>query len=1030
MDRVAILVAGMHRSGTSALSRMLASLGCDLPKTLLEPNEYNVTGYWESKKITSLNDELLESAGSSWDDWEPFNADWYASPLRDDFSGRAQSLLESEFGDSRLLVLKDPRVCRLLPFWLDALTEFGVSVRVALPIRNPLEVAASLEKRDAIHRSVGLLIWLRHVLEAEAGSREFPRTLVRFEDLLRDWHGLAESMGRDMQVSWPRRSTAVDFEIDGQLEPSNRHQVAEDADIFASPEVSRWVSGTFEIVDRWIGGGEQERDRGVLDGMRSALNDAGSVFAKPVFAGVRAAQRSRALEQEVDALGAKVVDRDGQIDSLNRAVADRDENVAYLDGVIGAKDGELDKLGSLLADRDREIDAFKHVVAGRDGEITTLKDTVAARDVRVVELDGEIAARDERINEFQWQASERDRELHSLARDVTNLQATAETRAQRISVLERETDALRRTVDERRGELAELTGALADRNAEIAALRDAEAERDVLRQTAQDRLAQIDGLHEVIEGRDAELAGVYASSSWRLTKPLRGAKKSLLAGYHGLSRAFLRIVRATLRIVWRMLPLPRSSRERIKRAAIGSFAFVGPLSKSTAQPPPAGRGHRASGWLDLADLNYEAKRNGTDRPILFDPEWYLATYPDIRTAGMDPLAHYLEHGALEGRWPVELAPAEVDVTIEALHRLDLAGDEARAFDAEFCRVLYPELAGLNDSELAMVCGNNGERVSSKGAFVAEICEDPREIPLDFDAAEYIRLYPDLRYLVDQSPLEALRHYMRHGRFEPRLHTLRTDPAEAARDPASAADSEEDATEVERPLCVLAHVYYPELWEELSGYIRNLPQERYDLYVNLVDDTFDGHLLAGIRDAFPHAHVYVSENVGRDIGGFRQLLRNLHVEDYRLFCLLHTKKSPHMAEGEVQRWRRKLLEPLMGTSDCAAENVRTMLEDEKVGIIGSAQCRYSEMNANREKYDELLERLGIDESSQEVEFLSGTMMFVRPAVLQRVFEAAEEVAFEHSEALTVDGDPDGAWAHAVERVFGAVVRDMSLRFEWR
>lgn len=36
---------------------------------------------------------------------------------------------------------------------------------------------------------------------------------------------------------------------------------------------------------------------------------------------------------------------------------------------------------------------------------------------------------------------------------------------------------------------------------------------------------------------------------------------------------------------------------------------------------------------------------------LFDTEWYLATYPDIKASGSDPAEHYLMHGASEGRMP-------------------------------------------------------------------------------------------------------------------------------------------------------------------------------------------------------------------------------------------------------------------------------------------------------------------------------------------------------------------------------------------
>ena len=66
--KIAILVAGMHRSGTSLLTRVLDISGCDLPATLVEAHPTNDLGHWEPRKIVFLNDEILASAGSSWRD--------------------------------------------------------------------------------------------------------------------------------------------------------------------------------------------------------------------------------------------------------------------------------------------------------------------------------------------------------------------------------------------------------------------------------------------------------------------------------------------------------------------------------------------------------------------------------------------------------------------------------------------------------------------------------------------------------------------------------------------------------------------------------------------------------------------------------------------------------------------------------------------------------------------------------------------------------------------------------------------------
>ena len=1076
MDRIAILVAGMHRSGTSALTRMLNGLGCDLPAALMEADEYNVEGYWESTEVVALNEAVLASAGSTWDDWEPFNPDWHASPVAEGFRSRARAVIESEFGDSPLFVFKDPRVCRLLDFWIDALADCGVDARIALPIRNPLEVAASLEARDAIDPSVGLLLWLRHVLDAEYASRGHPRAFVRFDALLDNWQPVADATGEAFGVAWPKRSTTAGIEIESGLAPTGRHHVRHDASLPSSAEVSRWVSETFAIVDRWTHSNARKADTSRLDRLRSAFDEAAAVFGRAVATGMRAGQRNRVLGHELTALDTVVSDREGQIDSLNRAVADRDENVGYLNGLVAKKDEQIASLDALVEDRDRNIDALNHVVAGRDGQIAdgaekieyleglarakdqeldALGGVVADRDRQIDALnhvvagrDGQIAVRDKSIDDLEGVARAKDQELDALGgvvadrdRQIDRLNRIVEDRDRKIDGLEglarvkdRELEALGAEVANRDSKIDALNLVIEGRDGQIESLREGVAERDgqidSLNRAVADRDGQIDGLHEVVEHRDQELSAVYASSSWRVTKPPRVVKKTLVAFAWLVRRLSVRATFGTLRLLWRLAPLTRSARERRKLALLASFPALHTIDPAPVRPAEPERTYAPSGWLDLADRNYEAERNGGDVPILFDPTHYLATYEDIEVAGIDPLTHYLEHGAVEGRWPVQIDPDVVDPTIETLHRLDLASADAEAFDLTFCRVLYPELASLSDDELARVCASEDEsRIGSKSGFVRSLCDNPREIPIDFDAPEYIQLYPDLRWLTDQSPLEALRHYMRHGRWEPRLHTLRTDPAPPTAEVAALDVGVPDLlAQSARPLCVLAHVYYPELWEELSAYIDNLPRDSYDLYVNLVDDTFDPELLARIRLAFPSARVYVSENLGRDVGGHCQLLRNLRMEDYRLFCLLHTKKSPHMGAGEVQRWRRKLIGPLMGSRECAAENIRTLLEDETIGQLGSAACRYTEMNANREKYDLLLERMNIVEESAEVEFVSGTMMFLRTEVLSRVFEVAGDLEFERSGEPILEGD--GAWAHAVERVFGAVVRDMNYRFEWR
>ena len=150
--RVAILVAGMHRSGTSLVTRLLNLMGCDLPATLMRPVPgNNETGFLESQPVADMNDEILASAGSAWDDWRAFDSDWYRSPVAGQFRERAQAVLREQFGDSRLFVLKDPRICRLMPFWIEAINAVGAEPLVVSPIRNPLSLHSPFPLPPILH---------------------------------------------------------------------------------------------------------------------------------------------------------------------------------------------------------------------------------------------------------------------------------------------------------------------------------------------------------------------------------------------------------------------------------------------------------------------------------------------------------------------------------------------------------------------------------------------------------------------------------------------------------------------------------------------------------------------------------------------------------------------------------------------------------------------------------------------------------------------------------------------------------------
>ncbi len=185
--RTAFVVLGMHRSGTSSVAGVLALLGATPPRTLMGPKPENPKGFWESEVLMAFNDEILTRAGSAWDDPAPLDQGVFDGAQGDDLRGRARKKLDEEFGDADTIVIKDPRICRFYPFWRDVLVAAGYEPFVILPLRDPAEVATSLQARNGMPIESGLKLWRRHVEDAERTTRGQRRRVIVWSQFLENW---------------------------------------------------------------------------------------------------------------------------------------------------------------------------------------------------------------------------------------------------------------------------------------------------------------------------------------------------------------------------------------------------------------------------------------------------------------------------------------------------------------------------------------------------------------------------------------------------------------------------------------------------------------------------------------------------------------------------------------------------------------------------------------------------------------------------------------------------------------------------
>ncbi len=376
--RPAILVLGMHRSGTSATTRTLNLLGATVPDNLMPPDaQVNATGFWESEDLRALHDELLASAGSSWDDWLPFNPGWYRSPVADTFRQRVRSLLEKDLSGASLCVIKDPRICRFLPFWLDVLTEAGLQPRCILVTRDPLEVAASLRRRDGFSRSKSLMLWLRHVLDAEFASRELPRAFVSYQQLLGDWRAVAAVIGQRLGIDWPRLNPATEAQIDDFLDPRHRHHEVVPQQVSHGETVTEWVRCALAAVQCLQTGQDEIDVHRQLDTLRGECDRASQLLGALLWS--EANRQEQAQEDQLQQLRTSLLERDRELADRLAAQAELQRTARELQQRLVLRDAYVDELTSSIDSLNDRIRVLEPALVERDQEIEVLR--TQARDL-------------------------------------------------------------------------------------------------------------------------------------------------------------------------------------------------------------------------------------------------------------------------------------------------------------------------------------------------------------------------------------------------------------------------------------------------------------------------------------------------------------------------------------------------------------------------------------------------------------------------------------------------------------------------
>jgi glycosyltransferase involved in cell wall biosynthesis len=327
-----IVVLGMHRSGTSVITRGLKVMGIELGDSLMPPVEgNNAKGFWEDIDLNALNIEMLGSIGSDWHHLAAIKQNEVEVLQKKGYFLRAIELLRQKVDGVPIFGFKDPRVAKLLPFWKEVFDHCQFDVGYVLAVRHPLSIVQSLAKRDGFDAEKNYLLWLGHVLESLADSVGNKRVLVDYDFLMR----------------------SPDHELNRIAKCFGLHIDSEELQIYKTEFLDKCLRHTvYELKDLSLDNACPPLVREVYAALLDVASDKVQIddpeLQKKIGHWITEFERSHSSLTLVDKLYTKniaaiqaVTERDAQIVSLNQAMHAKEVHIGNLDRALREREEQI-----------------------------------------------------------------------------------------------------------------------------------------------------------------------------------------------------------------------------------------------------------------------------------------------------------------------------------------------------------------------------------------------------------------------------------------------------------------------------------------------------------------------------------------------------------------------------------------------------------------------------------------------------------------------------------------------------------------
>jgi hypothetical protein len=394
-----VVVLGMHRSGTSLCSHLLSALGVDMADKIAGPGNAATTpdnprGHWERWEIVEFHDRILglfnrDYLGRFHD--LPLPVAWWADPRVAQIRREIVAFLEQRM-DEGWFGFKDPRTVRLMPVWQQVFNELKLAPKVVLCLRNPAQIARSLQARDGLDPQIGEYRWLVHMIDFFRYINNGDYCTVEYEAWFDDPSGNFQKLQDFLALRWQQSEADVALVLSGVIDRALRH------DGSAQREASQPLVRTLYklardadrkreqiayIVSQFVGFQQLHRP------FQQAFEEAGKIAARyPEIA--REAARLRATLGERDALvkAAEARAAAGE-ERLSQALVEIDREASTLKELLADREAAL---GEALAQARRAEQERAAAAEAMQAEVAALWDTLAQAEDEAQQRDAAMAA--------------------------------------------------------------------------------------------------------------------------------------------------------------------------------------------------------------------------------------------------------------------------------------------------------------------------------------------------------------------------------------------------------------------------------------------------------------------------------------------------------------------------------------------------------------------------------------------------------------------------------------------------------------